>query len=129
MGLQVVLMGERMNEINQLMTELEQERSDPPSQNPSFAQIVKTTTSVPNLVYTPSSPSSGERIEKLEYTTTEVERERELLQMRVTHLGISTTSPDLDLHVKQLNMSNHEIDDQMYVAKMPQSNTLMITQI
>ena len=52
--------------------------------------------------------------------------------MKVTHPGISTTFPDLDLHVKQffyeqLNMPNHEIDDQMYVAKMPQPNTVMIT--
>ena len=84
------------------------------------------------MVYTPSSPSSAERIEKLEYTTSEAERERKLLQVKVTHPDISTSSPDLNLHVKkffyeQLNMQNREIDDQMYVAKMPQPNTVMIT--
>ena len=52
--------------------------------------------------------------------------------MKVTHPDTSTSSPDLDLHVKnfffeQLNMSNREIDDQIYVAKIPQSNTVMIT--
>ena len=52
--------------------------------------------------------------------------------MKVTHPGISTTFPDLDLHVKQffyeqLIMLNREIDDQIYVAKMPRPNTVMIT--
>ena len=37
MGQQIVLMGERMNKINQHMTELKQDRSDPPSQDPSLA--------------------------------------------------------------------------------------------
>ena len=132
MGQQIVLMGESMNEINHRMTELEQKRSDPPSQDPSFAEILKTTSSAPNVVYTPSSPSSAELIGKLEYTTSEVERELTLLQVKVTHPGISTTSPDLDLHFKQffyeqLNMPSCEIDDQMFVGKMPQPNTVMIT--
>ena len=48
------------------MTELKQERSDPPSQDPSFAGIVRTTSSSPNMAYTPSSPPSAERTEKLE---------------------------------------------------------------
>ena len=52
--------------------------------------------------------------------------------MKVTHPDISTSSPDLDLHVKkffyeQLHMPNSEIYDQMYVTKMPQPNTVMIT--
>ena len=68
----------------------------------------------------------------MEYTTSETERERKLLQVKVTHPDISTSSPDLNLHVKkffyeQLNMQNREIDDQMYVAKMPQPHTVMIT--
>ena len=79
MGQQVVFMGKRMNEINLRMTELEQERSDPPFQDHSFAEIVMTTISAPNVVYTPSSPSSAERIEKLEYTMSEAEHERKLL--------------------------------------------------
>ena len=45
--------------------------------------------------------------------------------------AISTTSPDLDWHVKQffyeqLDMPRREIYDQMYVAKMPQPNTVII---
>ena len=62
-------MGERTNEINHRQTELEQDRSDPPSQDQSFAEIVRTTSSAPNVVYTPSSSSSAERTEKLEHTT------------------------------------------------------------
>ena len=59
-------------------------------------------------------------------------RQRKLLQVKVTHPDISTTSPSLDLHVKQfiyekLNMPNREINDQIYVAKMPQPNSVMIT--
>ena len=69
----------------------------------------------------------------MEYTTSEAERERRLLQVKVTQPDISTSSPDLDLHVKkffyeQLYMPKREIDDQMYVVKMPQPNTVMITQ-
>ena len=128
----MVLMGERMNEINHCMTEEEQERSDPPSQAPSFSEIAGMTSSAPNVVYTPSSPSSTERIEKLEYKTCEVEREWKLLQVKVTHTGISSTSRDIDLHVKQfleeqLNMSNLEVDDQMYVTELPQSNLVVVT--
>ena len=52
--------------------------------------------------------------------------------MKVTHPGISTTSPDLDLDVKQFfyeqsNMPNRELDDQMYVAKLPQQDTVITT--
>ena len=90
----------RMNEINHRMIEAEQERDDPPSLAPSFTEIVGTTCSAPYVVYSPSSSSSGERIENFEYTTSEVERERKLLQLKMIHPGISTTSPDLDLHFK-----------------------------
>ena len=84
------------------------------------------------MVYAPSSLSSAERIEKLEYTTSEVERERMLVQKKMTHLGILSTSLDLDLHVKQYfyvypNWANREINDQMYVANMPRPNTVMFT--
>ena len=74
-----------MNEINHRKTELEQERNDLPSQDPSFAGIVRTTSFAPNVVYTPSSRSSVERIEKLEHTTSELKRKRKLLQMKKTH--------------------------------------------
>ena len=114
-------MGERTIKITQRMIELEQKRSDPPSQNPSFAEIIRTTSSAPNMVYTHSSPSLAECIEKSEYKTSKVERERKLLQVKVTHPGISTTFSDLDLHVEQffygqLNMPSRKIDDQIYVA-------------
>ena len=132
MGQQIVSMGERMNEINQRKTELEQERIHPPSQDLSFAKIVRTTSSAPKVVYTPSSPSPTEHIETLEYATSETERERKLLKVKVIHPGISTSSPYLDLHAKkffyeQLNMPNREVDDQMYVAKMSQPYTVMIS--
>ena len=45
MGQQLVLMAERMKEINQRITELEQERSDPPSQDPIFEEIIRTPSS------------------------------------------------------------------------------------
>ena len=86
----------------------------------------------PNVVYTPTSHSSVKRIEKLEYTRSEAEREKKLLQVKVTHPVISSSSLDLNLHVKkffyeQPNVPSREIDDQMYVAKMPQPDTVMIT--
>ena len=119
MGQQIVLMGEGMNGINKRMTDLEQERSHPPFQDPSFAEIVRTTSSAPNVVYTPSSPSTAERIEKLDYTTSEAERERKVLQVKVTHPDISTSSSDLDLHVKkfQTNISLCSIKLYTYYAE------------
>ena len=130
---QIKSMSERMNKINHCMTELEQKRSDPPSQAPSFTEIARTTSYAPNVVYTPSSPSSDERIDKLEDKASEVERERKLLQIKVAHPGISTSSHDiLDLHVeqflyKQLDMPIRKIYYQLNVAKLPQPNTVMIT--
>ena len=50
MGQQIVLLGERIKEIKQRMTELGQELSDPPYRDPSFAEIVGTTSSSPNVV-------------------------------------------------------------------------------
>ena len=50
MAQQLVLMAEHMNEINQRKTELEQDRSVCPSQYLSFAEIVRTTFSAPNVV-------------------------------------------------------------------------------
>ena len=68
----------------------------------------------------------------MEYKTSEAEREPKLLQVKVTHPDISTSFPDLDLHVRkffyeQLDMPNREIYDEMYVAKIPQPNAVMIT--
>ena len=75
---QIMSMGERMNELKHGMTDQEEKRSDPPSEAPSCARFARTASSAPNVVYTPWSPS-GERIDKLEYKTSEVERERRFL--------------------------------------------------
>ena len=77
------------------------------------------------------TPPSAERLEKLEYKSNEEECRRKLLQVEVTHPAISNNSPDLKEYVKQFfahqfTMSRREIDDGMYVTKLPQLNTVLI---
>ena len=128
----MISMDERMTEINDRVIKLEQGRNNPsfkePSLATSFADIIGTASSSTNVIQSPPPP---ERLEKLEYNSSEEERWRKLMQVEVTHPAISNSSPNLEEHVKQfiaqqLNMSRREIDNGMYVTKLPQPNTALI---
>ena len=119
----MISMDERMTEFNDRMTKLEQGRITPTSQEPSlapsYANIVGTASSSTNVIQT---PPPAERLEKLEYISSEDERRRKLFQVKVTHPAISNRSPDLEEHVKQffaqqLNMPRREFDDRLCVPK------------
>ena len=128
----MISMDDRMTEINDRVIELEQRRITPASQEPSlapsYAEMVGTAISSTNVVQT---PPPAERLEKLEYISSEDERRRNLLKVKVTHPAISNSSTNLVEHVKQffaqhLHMPRREIDDGMYVTKLPQPNTVLI---
>ena len=77
------------------------------------------------------APSPAERLEKLEYISNKEERRKELLQLKVIHPAISNSYPDLEARVEhffaqQLNMPRREIDDGKYVAKLLQTNTVLV---
>ena len=78
-------MGEYSTEMIDRMTKKEQERSDPTSQATrlatSYANIVRTASSTTNVNRT---STYAERVEKFDYTSSEKERERMLIQFRVT---------------------------------------------
>ena len=108
-----------MTEINDRVIKLEQGRNNPsfkePSLATSFADIIGTASSSTNVIQSPPPP---ERLEKLEYNSSEEERWRKLMQVEVTHPAISNSSPNLEEHVKQfiaqqLNTPRREIDDGM----------------
>ena len=68
------------------------------------------------------TPLLADRLDKLVYVASEEGRQKKVLQVKITDLGISNTSADLQTHIDQflsqpLNMSNWGIDDRIYVAK------------
>ena len=102
--------------------------SQVPSLAPSYADIVRTASPKTNVI---QRPPPAERVEKLELSSSEKERRRKILRVRVTHRAILNSSPDLEAHVKQffvqkLNMPRREIDDGMHVAKLAQPNTVLV---
>ena len=113
----MIWIDKRMTEINDRMTKLEQGRNTPTYQEPSLALIyvdmVGTASSSTNVIQT---PPPAERLEKLEYVSSEYGRRRKLLQVKVTQPAISNSSPNLEEHAKQffapqLNMLRRETDD------------------
>ena len=76
------------------------------------------------------TPPPVERFEKLEYTSSEEERTRKVLRVKVAHPAILNHYTDVETHVKQffaqqLKISRREIDDGIHVAKLPQLNTVL----
>ena len=95
---------------------------------PNYADLVATASSSANVIQT---PPPAERLEKLEYISSEEERRRKMLQIKVTHPANSNSFSDLEEHVKQffaqqLNMLRREVDDAISVTKLPQPNTTLI---
>ena len=82
-------MGERMTEMNDSMTELERGRNNPTFQSvslvKSYGDLVGTTNSSTNVFQT---PPPADRLVKLEYNSSEKERSRKLLQVKVTYRPI-----------------------------------------
>ena len=74
---------------------------------------------------------TAERLEKLEYASSEKEQRKKLLQVEVTLPAILNSPPVLEAHfnqyfAQQLTMLRREIDDGMYVAMLPQPNRVLV---
>ena len=77
------------------------------------------------------APSPAERLERLEYKSSEEKRRRKLFQIELTHPAVLNSSPDqegkdIQFFAQQLNMPRFEIDVGMHVAKLPQSKTVLV---
>ena len=99
----MILMDERMTEINDRVIKLEHRRNTPASPEPSlalsYAETVGTASYSTNLIQT---PPPAELLEKIEYISSDNDRRRNLLKVKVTHPAISKSSPNLEEHVKQI---------------------------
>ena len=75
--------------------------------------------------------SESERLEKLEYMTSEDERKNRLLHVTITHPQLEPNNPNLIDHTKQflnnvLKMEPRTIDANMQVNKCSRNNTIII---
>ena len=69
------------------------------------------------------------RIEKLEFLTSEEERKRRLLQVTLTHSEINSNSDMEAVKVfltSKLRMAPHEIDTNMSIQKLPREKTVLL---
>ena len=76
-------------------------------------------------------PPDGQRLDRLEYASSEEERKKRLLEISLSHPDIDTSNPDLASHVRQflsvkMHMEPREIDNLLSVRKLPRNNTVLI---
>lgn len=89
--------------------------------------IVKPNNAAPKNTYDQSL-----RLNMLEYTSSETEREKRILQAVITHPNIDINSENLADHIKQffsetLKMTSREIDSALKVNKIGKPNTVLMT--
>ena len=75
--------------------------------------------------------SAASRLEKLEFSSSEVERRKTLLQLTITYPAIEPDHADLQLHSKEfrtstLYMSTRESDANVFVQKTSRSKTTLV---
>lgn len=75
--------------------------------------------------------SQSDRLEKLEFDSSEKEREERLLHATMTHPSIDNQRTDLHAHVREfmlnhLRMTEREIDANMQVTKLRRSNSVLL---
>ena len=80
----------------------------------------------------PSHSDSGRRIDKLEYTASEEERRRRLLQVTITHPEISQNNSNVvsdtkSFLVNKLLLQEREIDPLLQVRLQRRENTVLLT--
>ena len=93
--------------------------SETPAQiNPSYSQVLQ--------------QADQTRIDKLEYISSETERNKRSLQVTITHPTINNNEANLQQSIKRmcesdLNMERRDIDANMMVKKVTRENTVLIT--
>ena len=78
-----------------------------------------------------SKVDHSERLEKLEFNSSENERKDRSLHVQISHPALDPSSQNLDSHVQdflrtKLNMSTREIDLNMTTLKSPRSHTVIV---
>ena len=73
-----------------------------------------------------------DRLEKLEYLSSEEERKRRILEITITHPSIDYNSNDLEAHTKtflasQMKMDSRSIDGNLKVFKSTRENTIRLS--
>ena len=76
-------------------------------------------------------PPDGQRLDSLEYASSEEERKKRLLEVSLSHPNIDASNLDLASHVKQflsvrMRMEPCQIDALLSVRKLPRNNTVLI---
>ena len=96
---------------------------------PTFASTVRGVSSLAAPRRT-SPQVTTDRIERLEFQSSEEERKRRLLQVTITHPNIDNKNPDssavLGILRDQLKMDRREIDSNMRIAKFSRANTALL---
>ena len=110
----------RIDAIDSRVSQISQARSDPPS----FADAVSR-----NIV---NSSTNNDRISKLEYTSSEEERKKRLLQITIKHPQLNASSTELSDHVKyfftsKLGMTLREVDVNLTATKAPKDNKIIVS--
>ena len=89
---------------------------------PSYSEV---------LTSSSAEPRNETRLDRLEYQTSEQERSKKRLEVRLTHPSIDKNSASLknstkDFLSSHMNMSSREIDTNMEVRKLPRENTVLL---
>ena len=107
---------DRMELIENRLEKLEKTENERPI-TPSYSDVVNS--------------NESERLEKLEYITSEDERKRRLLHVTLTHPQIDSSTASLSDHVRQfmidvMKMEPRTVDANMQVNKSSRNNTVII---
>ena len=98
--------------------------------SPTFASTVRDVGSIPTGPRRVLSQANTDRIERLEFHSSEEERKRRLLQVTITHPNIDHKNPDSsvisDILRNHLKMERREIDANMRIAKFSRANTVLL---
>ena len=110
---------DKVGDLEQRIISLENHQS---STSKSYSTAVTSHNDSPN----------NDRIERLEYLSSEEERKKRLLQVSLKHPLIDLNSPDLCKHVKDfmcqtLRMDSREIDSNLTATKAPKNSSVIIT--
>ena len=76
--------------------------------------------------------TSSDRISKLEYTSSEEERKRRVLQITIKHPELNSSAPELERYVRnfleqKMKMETREIDANLSAVKAPRDNKIIVT--
>ena len=113
----------KVESLEDRVARLETTLADSSSNPRSFADVVAKNAEI--------TKKSSDRISKLEFTTSEEERKKRLLQVTIKHPLLNFAAPNLVEHVKgffqqHLKMESREIDCNLAASKAPKDNKVIV---